>query len=263
MCYKNNIQFLGVQESKMTRLELFRIKSMWGNYTFDYACSLSRGRSGGLISVWDPNYFFKEQIWCDDWYIIVKGRWATSDNVFFMINIYGPQELVDKIAMWNRLLEFIRHHEGHFVLFGDLNEVRDESERHGTEFHRPSANTFNTFIDDASLLELPLGGRNFTWMNKAGSKMSKLDRFLISQNVTNIFPDVKATALPRGWSDHTPILLHCNKIDYGPVPFKLFHSWFHRDGFDDCIRKAYNECSLANPQMPFHQKLKWLKQNIK
>ncbi|GJW82507.1 hypothetical protein Tco_0146482 [Tanacetum coccineum] len=38
----------------MTRLELFRIKSMWGNYAFDYACSMARGLSGGLFSIWDP-----------------------------------------------------------------------------------------------------------------------------------------------------------------------------------------------------------------
>ncbi|GJT99100.1 RNA-directed DNA polymerase, eukaryota, reverse transcriptase zinc-binding domain protein [Tanacetum coccineum] len=238
------------------------LMSMWGNYTFDYACSLSRGRSGGLISVWDLNHFIKDQIWCDEWYIIVKGRWTTSDSVFFMINVYGPQETGEKIALWNRLLQFMSNHEGHFVLFGDLNEVRDESER-GTEFHRPPANNFNAFITDAGLLELPLGGRNFTWMNKAGSKMSKLDRFLISQHVTDIFPDVKVMALPRGWSDHSPILLYCDKIDYGPVPFKFFHSWLQREGFDDCIRKAYEECLITNSQISFHEKLKHLKKTIK
>ncbi|GKG51124.1 hypothetical protein Tco_0539248, partial [Tanacetum coccineum] len=38
LCLKHNVHFLGIQESKMTRLELFRIKSIWGNYAFDYAC---------------------------------------------------------------------------------------------------------------------------------------------------------------------------------------------------------------------------------
>ncbi|GJV77026.1 RNA-directed DNA polymerase, eukaryota, reverse transcriptase zinc-binding domain protein [Tanacetum coccineum] len=118
-------------------------------------------------------------------------------------------------------------------------------------------------INDAGLLELPLGGRNFTWMNKVGTKMSRLDRYPISQHVTYIFPDVKVSALPRGWSDHTPIMLHCNKVDFGPIPFKFFHSWLQRDGFDDCIKKAYNECSLINPQMSFHEKIKCLKQNIR
>ncbi|PWA52585.1 RNA-directed DNA polymerase, eukaryota [Artemisia annua] len=247
----------------MTRLEMFRIKSMWGNYTFDYACSLSRGRAGGLISVWDPSFFVKDQIWCDDWYIIVQGKWVNSDEVFFMINIYGPQESSDKIALWNRLLEFIRNHDGHYVIFGDLNEVRVESERYGIEFSRSAANVFNTFIDDARLFKPVLGGRNFTWMNKAGTKMSKLDRFLISQHVMDVFTDVKVTALPRGWSDHTPIMLHCDKVDYGPIPFKFFHSWLQRDGFNDCIKMAYNECSLINPHMPLHQKLKVIKEHIK
>nr|GEX85332.1 putative ribonuclease H protein At1g65750 family [Tanacetum cinerariifolium] len=50
---------------------------MWGNYSFDYACSLARGRSGSLISMWDPNNFVKEDIWCDDAFIIVKGQWKT------------------------------------------------------------------------------------------------------------------------------------------------------------------------------------------
>ncbi|GJV12046.1 RNA-directed DNA polymerase, eukaryota, reverse transcriptase zinc-binding domain protein [Tanacetum coccineum] len=192
-----------------------------------------------LISVWDPNYFVKDQIWCDDWYIIVQGKWVNSDDVFFMINIYGPQESIDKIAMWNRLLEFKSNHDGHYVIFGDLNEVRDESERYGTEFSRPAANVFKSFINDAGIFELALGGRNFTWMNKAGTEMSKLGLFLISHQVIDVFMDVKVTALPRGWSDHTPIMLHCDKMDYGPVPFKIFHSWFQRDGFDECIKKAY------------------------
>ncbi|GKB05355.1 putative RNA-directed DNA polymerase, eukaryota, reverse transcriptase zinc-binding domain protein, partial [Tanacetum coccineum] len=148
-----------------------------------------------------------------------QGRWTTLDSVFFMINVYGPQETGEKIALWNRLLQFMSNHEGHFVLFGDLNEVRDES-----------------------LLELPLGVRNFTWMNKAGSKMSKLDHFLISQHVTDIFPDVKVMALPRGWSDHSSILLYCDKIDYGP---------------------AYEECLITNSQLSFHEKLRHLKNTIK
>ncbi|PWA72054.1 RNA-directed DNA polymerase, eukaryota, Reverse transcriptase zinc-binding domain protein [Artemisia annua] len=73
LCFKHNVHFIGAQETKMTRLELFRLKSMWGNFNFNYACSMARGRSGGLISVWDPNVFVKDNIWCDESFIIVKG----------------------------------------------------------------------------------------------------------------------------------------------------------------------------------------------
>ncbi|GJU78255.1 RNA-directed DNA polymerase, eukaryota, reverse transcriptase zinc-binding domain protein [Tanacetum coccineum] len=195
LCFKNNIHFLGVQESKMTRFELYRIKSMWGNYAFYYACSMPRGRSRGLISVWDPNYFVKDQIWCDDYFIIVQGKWANSDEVFYMINIYGPHETVAKTSLWSRMMDFIVTHEGHYIIFGDMNEVHDESERYGTVFSRLEAHTFNSFIDDTCLADLPLGGRSYTWMNKAGTKMSKLDRFLVSNSVMDAFPYLKEVKL--------------------------------------------------------------------
>ncbi|GKA14266.1 hypothetical protein Tco_0693912 [Tanacetum coccineum] len=86
ICYKNNIQFFGVQESKMTLLELFRIKSMWGNYSL-IILAVAQGSIG--------------------------------------------------------------NHEGQLVLFGDMIEVRDESERYGTVFSRVEAQMFNSFVDDA------------------------------------------------------------------------------------------------------------------
>ncbi|XP_071708700.1 uncharacterized protein [Rutidosis leptorrhynchoides] len=182
MCYAKNIQFLGIQESKMSKLELVSLKSLWGNYTFDYAVSLSRGFSGGIISMWDPIFFVKERIWCDDNFIIVKGKWVNLTSTFFMINIYGPQTLTAKANLWERLSNFIRGNEGVFVLFGDMNEVRNEDERFGSSFNVVEANTFNSFIVDTGLLDIPLSDRRFTWMNKAGSKMSRIDRVLVSHN---------------------------------------------------------------------------------
>ncbi|GKC47640.1 RNA-directed DNA polymerase, eukaryota, partial [Tanacetum coccineum] len=90
--------------------------------------------------------------------------------------------------------------------------------------------------DNSDLIDLPLGGRLFTWMNKAGTKLSKLDRFLISEEVVEALPDVRVTAIDRLWSDHNPILLHVSKFDFGPTPFKLFHSWLLHDSFDKVIK---------------------------
>ncbi|GJR37778.1 RNA-directed DNA polymerase, eukaryota, reverse transcriptase zinc-binding domain protein [Tanacetum coccineum] len=137
----------------MTRLEVYRLKSMWGNYTFDYACSMSRGRSGGLIFMWDPNVFVKEEIWCDDAFIIVKGRWNNLVGTCFMINIYDPHDPVAKITLWNNIRDFMQSHRGKYVLSGDMNEVRDEHERYDSIFSRSEADIFNTFIKDTDVLE--------------------------------------------------------------------------------------------------------------
>ncbi|GJS77475.1 RNA-directed DNA polymerase, eukaryota, reverse transcriptase zinc-binding domain protein [Tanacetum coccineum] len=147
LCLKHNVHFLGIQESKMTRLELFRIKSMWGNYAFDYACSMARGLSGGLISIWDPNMFSKNSIWCDDSFIIIKGNWKNVVGDCFMVNIYGPQDHVSKLALWNRLTDFMHHHNGSYIMFGDMNAVRNAQERFGTTLNSIEADHFNSFID--------------------------------------------------------------------------------------------------------------------
>ncbi|GJY72399.1 putative RNA-directed DNA polymerase, eukaryota, reverse transcriptase zinc-binding domain protein [Tanacetum coccineum] len=110
------------------------------------------------------------------------------------------------------------------------------------------------------LVDLPIGGRSFTWMNKAGTKLSKLDRFLISEDVTIRLPDVRITALDRLWSDHNPILLHIDKTDFGPTPFKLYNSWLLRDGFDNLIKE---EWELLDSNLKCHEKFRRLKDKIK
>ncbi|GJS66564.1 putative RNA-directed DNA polymerase, eukaryota, reverse transcriptase zinc-binding domain protein [Tanacetum coccineum] len=249
----------------MTRLELFWLKTMWGNFKFDYACSMAHGRSGGLISMWDPNTFSKEEIWCDDSFTIVKGRWKNSVGICFMINVYSPQDSQTKSALWNKLADFMHNHNGKFILFGDLNVVCNEQERFGSIFSSHEADHFNVFIDSSCLIDLPIGGCYYTWMNKAGTKLSKLDRFLISDDILEDIPDIRITALDRLWSDHTPILFHVEKANFGPSPFKLYNSWLLRDGFDDLIRSAWSsmENQSNDRSLMSHEKLRSIKGSIK
>ena len=97
---------------------------------------MARGHSGGLVSIWDPTIFVKQNIWCEDNVLIVQGKWVNDDDTYFMVNVYGPQDPSSKRNLWHNLLTFIQHHSGKYVLFGDLNEVRDESEHFGSKFSR-------------------------------------------------------------------------------------------------------------------------------
>ncbi|GKE65662.1 RNA-directed DNA polymerase, eukaryota, reverse transcriptase zinc-binding domain protein, partial [Tanacetum coccineum] len=227
----------------MTCLELFKLKTMWGNFAFDYVCSMARGHSSGLISMWDPKFFSKESIWCDDSFINIKGNWKHVVGYCYMVNIYGPQDQVSKLALWNRLQGFMHLHNSSYILFGDMNTVWNEQER----------------------VDLPIGGRCFTWMNKASTKLSKLDRFIISKYVIDLLPDIRITVLDRIWSDHNLILLHVDKIDFGPSPFKLYNSWLLRDGFDDLIKSEWDSLDSNNFRFPIkcHKKFHILKPKIR
>ncbi|GKF39484.1 RNA-directed DNA polymerase, eukaryota [Tanacetum coccineum] len=87
--------------------------------------------------------------------------------------------------------------DGECIILGDFNEVRSENERFGTIFNDIGAKAFNHFISSSCLIDLPLEGYSFIWALKSGSKMSKLDRFLISEGLISIFPSLAAICLDR------------------------------------------------------------------
>nr|GFA56727.1 RNA-directed DNA polymerase, eukaryota [Tanacetum cinerariifolium] len=89
---------------------------------------------------------------------------------------------------------------------------------------KSEANDFNSFISNSGLYDIQLEGFSFTWAHPSATKMSKLDRFLVSNGLLSIFPHVSALSLDRHLSDHRPILLREVKSDFGATPFRFYHS---------------------------------------
>nr|GEX16923.1 putative reverse transcriptase domain, ribonuclease H-like domain, aspartic peptidase domain protein [Tanacetum cinerariifolium] len=90
-----------------------------------------------------------------------------------------------------------------------------------------------------------------------------------------------ATVLERGKSDHNPIFLHIEKLDYGPYPFMFFDSWLKLDygpypfmffdswlkrpDFDTMIKKFIEDSSTitSTPGSRLENRLKTFKEKIK
>ena len=124
---------------------------------------------------------------------------------------------------------------------------------------------FNSFISTGGLVEVPLGGCAFTWCHKSGSKMSKLDRFLVSKGLMGSCPNITSITLDRYLSDHRPILLREVCYDYGPITFRMFHYWFEWDGFDKFIVDTWKTTNISdnNAMSKFMKKLRYLKVQIR
>nr|GEV56720.1 RNA-directed DNA polymerase, eukaryota [Tanacetum cinerariifolium] len=137
-------------ETHSLSIDPFKVKSLWGNFQFDFAICPSVGRSGGLLSVWDTNSFSNINVFAFDHFLIVEGNWLHSHLHCFMVNVYAPQDDRNKKIIWNSILEFKEEHSGHYIIFGDFNVVRFASERIGTMFNSSSANAFNQFIINGS-----------------------------------------------------------------------------------------------------------------
>ncbi|GJX28426.1 RNA-directed DNA polymerase, eukaryota [Tanacetum coccineum] len=251
-------------ETKMENMNLWCVKACWGNYTFDYAHSDSVGNSGGILCIWDPNSFQKDNVTVSDFFIIIRGTWLKSGVKILMVAVYAPHDLRDKKILWDYLEYIINRWDGEVLIMGDFNEVRRKTERFGSVFNVQGADMFNTFIANAGLEEIPLGGSSFTWCHKSATKMSKLDRFLISENLFNSYPNICATSLDRFLSDHRPILLRESNHDYGPIPFRYFNHWTELDGFNKFVIDTWNSAPVeTNAMRNVMQKFKFLKGKIR
>nr|GEU97562.1 reverse transcriptase domain-containing protein [Tanacetum cinerariifolium] len=167
----------------------------------------------------DPNSFSKHSVTVSDYFVIIRGTYRTSRQNFLMIAVYASQDSRDKQTLWDFLHHEISKWKWEVIIMGDFNEVRFISDKFGSIFNEHGAHLFNSFILDSGLVEVPLGGCHFTWCLKSAKKMSKLDRFLVSENLLASCPHLTAITLERYLSDHRPILLQENHYDYGPTPF--------------------------------------------
>lgn len=64
---------------------------------------------------------------------------------------------------------------------------------------------FKKFIEEMKLVNLPTMGGKFTWLNNNGRAMSRLDRFLLSENYIEDWKVVAQSIGAKDISDHTPI----------------------------------------------------------
>ncbi|PWA99354.1 eukaryotic aspartyl protease family protein [Artemisia annua] len=109
------------------------------------------------------------------------------------------------------------------------------------------------------------GGQRFTQMNTVSSKLSKLDRYLVSSHFIDRWPTSYVTALAKEYSDHSPLLLNVSTGDYMPVPFRFLKFWMLMDNFQTTLVNGWaisggRDIKISNID---HLRLKDLRQRAK
>ncbi|KAD3338454.1 hypothetical protein E3N88_33975 [Mikania micrantha] len=241
------IHFMCIQETQLSDNSRLPLKLIWGNKPMDYDLVDANGRSGGLLSMWDPGIFSKLAVNKGDNFLHVSGFVMGVEEPFNIINVYAPHDRSLKRELWETLVDLVNSSYGMWIIMGDFNEVRSCSERHNSIFDHRGAREFNSFIFRARLHEYRMGGMKFTYASPDGTKFSKIFRILVCNNFLHRWPGAILTALPRKWSDHSPIALQSTLIDYGPTPFKFYTSWLKLPDLDDVVRKATDSASGVGP----------------
>nr|GEU55362.1 putative RNA-directed DNA polymerase, eukaryota, reverse transcriptase zinc-binding domain protein [Tanacetum cinerariifolium] len=261
LCHCHQVNFLALQETNMNHVDPWVLRQVWGNMHFDFASSSARGMSGGILCIWNDLVFKKTKISCNEYYVAIEGLWIPSKVRIKWVAIYAPRDLARKIALWESIINLLNNWDEISITMGDFNEVREAGERFGSCYNERHSDIFNNFISRASLNDVLLGGYKFMWTDKWGSKMSKIDRFLVSDMFYETFPTTSGVILEKGIPDHRPILMKEMVSDFGPTPFRFFNSWIEVDGFHSLVVNTWKNDGIvdASGLISFKKKLQNLK----
>ena len=165
------------------------------------------------------------------------------------------EELVGVASWWSVL----------WVTGGDFNAVRFPSERLGSMHFTPAMHGFSDFIFSCGLRDIPLEGGLFTWSNnRVNEAMSRIDRFLYSDEWDDLFPSILQKRLPRILSDHFPIILECGDFSRSRRPFRFENMWLKADGFKERVKEWWNSYTFYGiPGFIMACKLKVVKVDLK
>lgn len=119
-------------------------------------------------------------------------------------------------------------------------------------------------ISEAELFDLPLAGRKYTWYRGDGLAMSRLDRFLVSEEWLSTWENSTQWGLERSLSDHCAVLLRDKVVDWDPKHFSILNCWREVSGYAEFVKNNWNSLRVDGwGSFVLKEKLKLIKQKLK
>jgi hypothetical protein len=212
--------------------------SMWEVQSMAFSFRPSIGASGGLLTACDRS---EVEVWATTSFehiFVIHGRFLKSNEEFYVFNVYAPCDNRDQEVLWESLSVRILPSRGSKVcVCGDFNTVRSREERRSVAESRGWTDIapFNCFIENNFLCDLPLCGRTFTWFKGDGKSMSRIVRFLLSEDWCLKWPDCLHAAQVRGLSDHCAFILSIDAENWGPKPSRFLKCCSEASGFANFV----------------------------
>ncbi|MCH80366.1 LINE-1 reverse transcriptase like, partial [Trifolium medium] len=190
-----------------------------------------------------------------------------KEGILYIIDVYSPCSFSGKRKLWNDLLEFkLNNEQGDWCIGGDFNAVLKAGERKGSSsaFRHTERTEFCQFVESMELIDVPVTGKKFTWFSADGKAMSRLDRFLLSDNFI-VKEEVSGQWIgDRDISDHCPIWLICSNLNWGPKPFKVNNCWLKHPEFKPFVAKIWEKLEIKGKKaFVIKEKLKRLKEELR
>lgn len=113
--------------------------------------------------------------------ILIKGYLLGGNIELCITNLYSPNQETERENLWTELEDIRIWGSVIWCIGGDFNVIRYSSERRGRVVYTRGMELFSDFIERNNLIDSPLIGGRFTWLNEhSRPAMSRLDRFVAS-----------------------------------------------------------------------------------
>ncbi|KAL4347923.1 hypothetical protein GQ457_17G010840 [Hibiscus cannabinus] len=181
-----------------TKLEVVTdrmVKRVWFTDNYDFVFAPAVGKAGGILIVWDSTRFQVSSKKVENRFAVVEGTWLQEDWLCGVIGVYAPCVFEEQIHLWDDLGGVLDLSQQPWCVCGDFNMVLKLEERRACS-------------------TIPRGNR-----------CSRIDRVLVTSAWCEHFDQLRVRSLPRGLSDHTPLLLQNNVNNGGLRPFRFINAW--------------------------------------
>ncbi|KAL0919447.1 hypothetical protein M5K25_011542 [Dendrobium thyrsiflorum] len=191
---------------------------------------------------------------------------ASHSPPFLLTAVYASNSFADRFALWEDLNKVNSLNTLPWVVLGDFNCCRFQSDKKGGNLIPISRLApFNNFIFESHLLEIPSSGLFHTWYNQRTENPIhlRLDRILANVEWVNTFPNSAYRVVSSSVSDHTPLILKSEALQGTKHRFMFKNFWCHIPEFWSILLSIFDAPTHGNPIVSLYNKLKLLKCKIK
>jgi exonuclease III len=254
---------IALQETKLSNVTSTTTREVVGGSYDMFLAIEAQGASGGMLLTWKSSMFTKLAHNQGIYTLSVDLANNSDDTIFRITTVYGPTQHSDRHTFFSELRAAKPTNMLPWIVTGDFNVTLNPLDRSNQNHTQHEMRQFQAEVHNLELIDLTLKGRKFTWSSeRENPTFVRLDRFLISTDWAQIYPNTTQRALPHATSDHCPILCMSQTKFPCPNTFKIENFWLHMTDFTSMVVTYWQQQSMAHNPNQLHKKLIGLRQRI-
>jgi endonuclease/exonuclease/phosphatase family metal-dependent hydrolase len=160
---------------------------------------------------------------------------------WWLSSVYGPSRDEEKHDFLDELNHLRLSHASPWLLCGDFNMIYRTMDKNNNRLDKRRMCQFRRFLSVASLKEIHLQGRLFTWSNERDHPtLEKIDRFFVTAEWEAMHHNFEFHSLPSLCSDHAPLILGLDMSLTDAKRFMFQSFWPKFLGFQEVVAAAWH-----------------------